>query len=188
MALKKCKECGKEISSSAKKCPSCGKDQRNWFVRHKVLTLIIIIFVVIGIAEAGGSSTSDTASTSSSKSDTKVEKQTETAMTYEEVNTTTFIKAFDDNQLSAEKQYKDKGVQLKAKIKNISEDIVGSPFLSLEPASAGEYYFGTTIKCEFENSDDLLDVSNEQTVVIKGIVGEQSLGIINIKECQIVNQ
>ncbi len=29
MAIKTCKECGKEISSSAKKCPNCGKDQRN---------------------------------------------------------------------------------------------------------------------------------------------------------------
>ena len=26
MALVKCKECGAEISSSAKKCPKCGKD------------------------------------------------------------------------------------------------------------------------------------------------------------------
>ena len=25
MALKKCKECGEEISSSASKCPKCGK-------------------------------------------------------------------------------------------------------------------------------------------------------------------
>lgn len=164
--------------------------KKNWFLRHKVLTAIIVIFVIIGIAGAGGSSTSNTTSTSSSssKSDTKVEKQVKTAMTYEEVDTTTLIKAFDDNQLSAEKKYKDKGVQLKAKIKNISEDIVGSPFLSLEPANAGEYYFGTTIKCEFGNSDDLLDVSNEQVVTVKGIVDEQSLGIINIKECQIVNQ
>ena len=42
MAMKKCKECGEEISSSAKKCPKCGKDQRNFFMKHPVLYTIII--------------------------------------------------------------------------------------------------------------------------------------------------
>lgn len=41
MAMKTCKECGKEISSGAKKCPSCGKDQRNWFTQHKIITAIL---------------------------------------------------------------------------------------------------------------------------------------------------
>lgn len=32
MALKNCKECGKEVSSSAKKCPHCGvKNPGGWF-------------------------------------------------------------------------------------------------------------------------------------------------------------
>ncbi len=51
MAMKVCKECKKEISSSAKKCPNCGKDQRNWFMRHKILTLIAAI-AIIGIISA----------------------------------------------------------------------------------------------------------------------------------------
>ena len=31
MAMKKCKECGAEISSSANQCPKCGKVQKNFF-------------------------------------------------------------------------------------------------------------------------------------------------------------
>lgn len=52
MALKNCKECGKEVSSSANKCPNCGKDQRNWFMRHKILSIIgaLIILMIIGAA------------------------------------------------------------------------------------------------------------------------------------------
>ena len=46
MAMKKCKECGEEISSSAKKCPKCGKDQRNFFMKHPILYTILIIIVV----------------------------------------------------------------------------------------------------------------------------------------------
>lgn len=181
MALKKCKECGKEISSSTKKCPGCGKDQRNWFMRHKILTIIIIL-VVIGIAGAGNSSPENSTSNDNSSATKQAEEQT----TYEEINTTVFIEDFDNNQLAAEKKYKDKGVQLSARIKNISEDIIGTPFLSLEPSNADDYYMGTTIQCMFENEDALLNVSNGQTVTVKGMVSEQSLGIIGIKDCQII--
>ena len=48
MAMKKCKECGEEISSSAKKCPKCGKDQRNFFMRHPILYTILIL-IIIGV-------------------------------------------------------------------------------------------------------------------------------------------
>ena len=56
MAMKPCKECKQEISSSAKKCPSCGKDQRNWFMKHKILSFIgaIILLGIIGSALGGG--------------------------------------------------------------------------------------------------------------------------------------
>lgn len=156
--------------------------KKNWFMRHKILTAIIVIVVIIGVAGAGGSSSTD----STSNNTTSPAKQAEEQMTYEEVNTLTFIDDFDTNQLAAEKKYKDKGVQLTAKIKNISEDIMGSPYLSLEPSNADDFYVGTTIQCLFENEDDLLNASNGQTVTVKGVVNEQSLGIIGMKKCQIV--
>lgn len=55
MAMKTCKDCGKEISSSAKKCPNCGVDPRSWFVRHKIMTFIgaIIIISIMGSAFGG---------------------------------------------------------------------------------------------------------------------------------------
>lgn len=55
MALKKCKECGAEVSSKGI-CPKCGKDQRNFFVKHKVVTFILVIVIVGVIAGMGGSS------------------------------------------------------------------------------------------------------------------------------------
>ncbi len=56
MAMKPCKECKQEISSSAKKCPSCGKDQRNWFMKHKILSFIgaIVLLIIISVAANGG--------------------------------------------------------------------------------------------------------------------------------------
>lgn len=43
--MKKCKSCQTEIDNKAKKCPHCQSDQRNWFLRHKILTVILVIIV-----------------------------------------------------------------------------------------------------------------------------------------------
>ena len=42
-----CKACEKEIAKGVKKCPNCGKDQRNWFMRHKILSFIGAIIIIM---------------------------------------------------------------------------------------------------------------------------------------------
>ena len=65
MAMKKCKECGEEISCSAKECPKCGKDQRNFFMKHKFITFILVIIILIGVGGAiGENNTNSTQQTS----------------------------------------------------------------------------------------------------------------------------
>ena len=51
MAMKKCKECGEEISSSAKTCPKCGKKQGGI---SKIILVLIILVVIIAAASSGG--------------------------------------------------------------------------------------------------------------------------------------
>lgn len=51
--MKKCKSCQKEIDSKATKCPHCQSDQRNWFMKHKITTVILVIIV---LAMASGNS------------------------------------------------------------------------------------------------------------------------------------
>lgn len=66
--LVECKACGKEIAKGVKKCPHCGKDQRNWFMRHKILSfigVIILISIIGGIASGGNNSDTNRTSTSS---------------------------------------------------------------------------------------------------------------------------
>lgn len=57
MAMKKCKECGNEISSSAKTCPNCGKKQGNPIIAAIVIILAIII--IVGIVGSEPSTTVD---------------------------------------------------------------------------------------------------------------------------------
>lgn len=60
MSIKLCKECGTEISKDAKACPKCGKDNRNFFVKHKVLTFILIVVVIIVAGASSGENNTNT--------------------------------------------------------------------------------------------------------------------------------
>lgn len=56
--LVKCKSCGKEVAKGSKSCPNCGKDNRNFFMKHKILTAIAVL-VVLGVVGAAGSGGED---------------------------------------------------------------------------------------------------------------------------------
>lgn len=90
MALRNCKECGAEVSSKGI-CPKCGKDQRNFLVKHKFITFILIIIVIGAIAGISGNEINNTTQTGTSfvqkKEKLNLEKfnKIETGMTYEEV-------------------------------------------------------------------------------------------------------
>lgn len=65
MALKYCKECGTEVSSSAKKCPKCGKDRT-----HPVLRAFLIAILIMGMIGAVVSPSDETNTTETGTSTT----------------------------------------------------------------------------------------------------------------------
>lgn len=143
----------------------------------------LVLVVITAITGAGKSPTTNTGKQPANQQASAKEEPT-TAVA-EEVVASEFIGAFDKNQLKAEQQYKDKRIKMTAYINNISEDIVGSPFLSLQP-TAEQYYFGTTAKCNFKSKDELTSVEKKQQITVEGTVTSQDLGIIGLKDCQIV--
>ena len=52
-----CPKCKEKIKKGAKTCKHCGADLRNWFMRHKFLTavLVIILLIMLGTIAGGGS-------------------------------------------------------------------------------------------------------------------------------------
>ena len=76
MAMKKCKECGEEISSSAKKCPKCGKDQRNFFMKHPILYTILII-IIIAVAGSSGDTGNTSKTTLTTGGDENISTETQ---------------------------------------------------------------------------------------------------------------
>ena len=136
---------------------------------------LIILIIIIAIAAGGGEEKKEETSQPSQSQETQVT----------EVSTQSFIAEFDKNQLAAEEKYKGKIIKFTAVIDNISEDILGTPFLSLQP-TADEYYFGTTIKCDFSNKSQITALENGQSITLQGTVDTQSLGIISIEDCKVI--
>ncbi|MBS5886193.1 DUF3862 domain-containing protein [Clostridium sp.] len=87
--LTTCKTCGKEIARGVKKCVHCGKKQGNFFLRHKILSVLMVMVLIGGIAAATGgkNETSDdessTATNSSQENEKKPDKKEDSKVTYE---------------------------------------------------------------------------------------------------------
>lgn len=45
--MKTCKACMKKIDEKATKCPFCREDQRGFFLKHKIISGILLLFLVI---------------------------------------------------------------------------------------------------------------------------------------------
>lgn len=75
--MKKCKKCQMEIDPKATRCPHCQSDQRIWFARHPILTVILIVFILGVIGSAGsGSKPNITTSPPTNKETASVENKT----------------------------------------------------------------------------------------------------------------
>lgn len=85
--LVNCKACGKEIAKGVKKCPHCGKDQRNFFMKHKIITIILAIVIIAGISTAlngGNKPAADNTKATNSGTSTNTESNTpKTKVTYD---------------------------------------------------------------------------------------------------------
>lgn len=80
--LTNCKACGKELAKGVKKCLSCGKDQRNFFMKHKILTGVLVLVIMGSI----GSNDGDDANSSIDNQSKEVAQTTEVE-TKEDVTT-----------------------------------------------------------------------------------------------------
>jgi len=73
--LNKCKACDQDIAKGVKKCVHCGKDQRNFFMRHKVLTgFLVLIILVIAVNATGGEDTEQEVGSDNEKETDEVEE------------------------------------------------------------------------------------------------------------------
>jgi hypothetical protein len=172
--MKKCKSCQTEIDSKAKKCPHCQADQRVWFAKHKILTLILtFIFIAVISSMSGGNKNS------SPKITTK-EINTKTTQTPEIITAKQLADDFDANQVSAEANWDGKLVEFSAKITNITDS--GISFSDV----ASKEFSMVQIACRVNDKEQLMSLKNGQTIKVRGIVGKQTIGVIDVSNCEVI--
>jgi hypothetical protein len=189
--MKKCKACKSEIDSQATKCPRCGADQRSWFRRHPILTVILalILIGIIGGAVGGNKNNSSpqptqTANNTQAQNNPQVTPQATQQPTI--VDATTLIGEFDKNKLAANDKYTGKLVQTTGYISNISGGDLGGDYYIVINPSAGQDYFGTDIQAFFKDKTVLTTLSNGDKVTVQGTMGDMTLGSVVINDCSVV--
>lgn len=145
----------------------------------------LIVLGVIGSILGGGKSA--TPSNTSPSSNNQQSQQTQPTATPAPmvVDATTLVGEYDKNKLSAQDKYTGKIVQTTAFINNISSDVLGSYYLSLNPSS-DQYYFGTSIQCYFKDKSALTSLAKGQSVTVSGTMQDMSLGIVEMKDCSLI--
>ena len=156
MAMKVCKECGTEVSSRAKSCPKCGKDQRNFFLKHKVLSFILIVIALGVLGSAlGGSENNKTESVNSNE-----------VIEYMAINVDTLEKALESNPANAKDTYNGKYLEITGRLGTIDSD---SKYISL--LSTTDKWDLTGIHCTVKNDEQkekIKTLNKDDTIVVKG--------------------
>lgn len=176
-----------EIDSKAKKCPHCQTDQRGWFRRHPILTGILVLFIIgmIGAIGSSGNKNSGQSTTSGNQNSnrvttTNVSNEVKATPTPEKISARDLADDFDTNQVAAKDKWKDKLVEFSAQISNITDS--GISFYNV----ASKQFSVTQISCRIQDKQQLLPLKNGQTVTVRGIVGGQTVGVIDVNSCEVV--
>ena len=113
--MKKCKSCQSEIDAKAKKCPHCQADQRNWFIRHPILTVLLVFFILGIIGAAGGKQTSINEATTSEEPIVQEVKTEETIPPTEiqliTISASKLFAAYEENAIKADEMYNQRYVE-----------------------------------------------------------------------------
>lgn len=160
------------------------------FVRHKTgfklsTVLSIVLFVVLLGIGAGLDQSTNKSDSSKPTQEAATVSQTTASPSPIVLDASVFVGEYDRNKVGADAKFTGKRIQFTAFIKNISSDIIGKYYISLEPTNSG-YYFGTSMECYFTDKAQLINLSNGQAVTVEGTAQDMSFGIVQLKDCIVV--
>lgn len=143
----------------------------------KWLGIGIFVIIVIAVIASMGKSGNKPASSSSTATD---QKQAEQVQAPEQITASQLADDFDANQVAAESKWKGKLVAFSAELTNITDS-----GLSFSKIGSKEFSL-TQISCKVVDKQQLLTLKNGQTVKVQGIVGGQTIGVIDVNDCKVI--
>lgn len=148
----------------------------------KVLLIVGgIILVIIVIAAVSGGGKKSTSTQNNNQSTTANTAESTPSPFPMKITARELADDFDSNQVAAEAKWKDKLVEFSAQISNITD--TGISFTNV----GSKEFSLTQISCKVEDKQKLLPLKNGQTVRVQGVVGTQTIGVIEVKTCQVVS-
>lgn len=147
-----------------------------------VLILIVIIAIAV-IGSAGSKNSSQSVpggNQNSNKPTLNGGNEIRVTPTPEKIRARDLADDFDDNQVAAKDKWKDKFVEFSSQISNITDS--GISFYNV----ASKQFSATQISCRIKDKQQLLPLKNGQTVTIRGVVSGQTIGVIGISGCEVV--
>lgn len=188
---KQCPKCKEIILKGAEKCKHCGTDLRKLSAKQFLVGLLTLVLLGWGISSLvktkptnTETSVSSTVESNSNGKDTADENRDQPTPTPTEapmkVTAREIADDFDSNQVAAENKWSGKLVEFSAKISNITDSGV-----TFQDVSSKEFSF-TQISCKVKDKNQLLPLKNGDRIAVKGTVGKQSLGVIDVDNCQVV--
>lgn len=142
----------------------------------KWIGIVFVVLIVIGIF-SGASKPEDSKTEGSNKATQKQEQKVESPT---QVTAQELADAFDENQIAAEDKWKGKLVEFSAEITNITD-----AGLSFSKVASKEFSMAQ-ISCKVADKKELLSLKNGQTVTVRGVVGGQLIGVIDVSDCTVV--
>jgi hypothetical protein len=180
--MKKCKACQTEIDSKATKCPHCQADQRGWFKKHPILTIILALFIlgIIGSASKGGSTTAGTTTTPTEEKKVAVSPK---PIEYIKITASKLYAAYEENAIKADEMYKDKMVEVSGLSGSISKDITNTMYVTIKT----DNIIGS-VQCYLPESEKqkAMDLKPDTQIVVHGRNSGKMMNIL-IKDCTIVS-
>jgi len=178
--LIKCKTCQKEISKNAKVCPGCGAKQKGSLAKN-ILIGFVALLVTSGIISGMGSDspTQETSVVESTAVEPTTVVETTPSIT---ISASDLSKAFEDNEIKANQDYKGKTSETAGVIQEIGESF-GITYIVL---SSGKEYSIFGVQCYFTDKEQINLIAQKtkgDTVTIIGKIEGKSLNV-EIKNCK----
>ena len=155
------------------------------FIMKKLLKIGLggfALLIVLGVLLSGGSE-STTNSSSNNEASSSSEQASEPAEAPVEavtVDIDALIGEFDNNQLAAERKYEETRITTTGELSNISEDLFGGTFITLQGTDNLNF---TSVQCtSFEDEEVLTTLSNGAQTTVTGDFKEQ-IGNIILENC-----
>jgi hypothetical protein len=132
LSTKQCKKCKGIIPQKAVSCQLCGADQRNWFLKHKIVSILLILILIVFPISRRNYNANKPQGINSNEI-----KYTDPAI---KISVKALIGKYNENTIAADELYKGKTLQVKGTIGDIGKDILNKPYITISQSDDVDNY------------------------------------------------